>query len=74
VQKKVLLLLYINIAPGNMKYKRMKIQRLQSMNQTVDFTANQNQLLGPSHTLEVFWGTEKKLKRKMDCVKSFRRS
>lgn len=38
----------------------MKIQRLQFVNQILDLIANQNQLLGPSHFLVVFWGKERK--------------
>lgn len=49
VQTKGLLLHYFNIASGNMKYKRMKIQRLQFVKKILDLIAKQNQLLGSSH-------------------------
>lgn len=66
VQTKGLLLHYFNIASGNMKYKRMKIQRLQFVSQILDLIAKQNQLLGSSHfggvrgVWSVFWGRERK--------------
>lgn len=72
MQTKGLLLHYFNIASGNMKYKRMKIQRLQFVSQILDLIAKQNQLLGSSHFGEGEGGVECLLRKRKKSLRERR--